>query len=48
MALALGETVIGRLNHIAVAVPDLEEAAARYRDALGARVSPPRRCPSMA
>ncbi len=33
--------MIGRLNHVAVAVPDLEAAAARYRDVLGARVSAP-------
>ena len=33
--------MIGRLNHVAIAVPDLEEATARYRDALGARVGPP-------
>jgi methylmalonyl-CoA/ethylmalonyl-CoA epimerase len=33
--------VIGRLNHVAVAVPDLAAAAAQYRDLLGARVSPP-------
>jgi methylmalonyl-CoA/ethylmalonyl-CoA epimerase len=33
--------VIGRLNHVALAVPDLEAAAARYRDLLGARVSEP-------
>ena len=33
--------MIGRLNHVAVAVPDLEAAAARYRDMLGATVSPP-------
>jgi methylmalonyl-CoA/ethylmalonyl-CoA epimerase len=31
--------VIGRLNHVAIAVPDLEAAAATYRDVLGARVS---------
>src|SRR3546814_5096749 len=30
--------MIGRLNHIAIAVPDLEAAAAIYRDTLGARV----------
>lgn len=30
--------MIGRLNHIAIAVPDLEAAAARYRDRLGAHV----------
>ncbi len=33
--------MIGRLNHVAVAVPDLEAAAAQYRDTLGARVSAP-------
>lgn len=31
--------MIGRLNHVAIAVPDLAAAAALYRDALGARVS---------
>ena len=33
--------MIGRLNHIAIAVPDLAEAAARYADTLGATVHPP-------
>lgn len=33
--------MIGRLNHVAIAVPDLAAAAARYRDMLGARVSAP-------
>jgi len=33
--------MIGRLNHVAIAVPDLEAAAANYRGALGANVSPP-------
>ena len=33
--------MIGRLNHVAIAVPDLEAARARYRDLLGARVSAP-------
>ena len=33
--------MIGRLNHIAIAVPDLEKAAALYRDTMGARVSAP-------
>ncbi len=33
--------MIGRLNHVAIAVPDLAAAAARYRDLLGARVSDP-------
>ena len=30
--------MIGRLNHVAIAVPDLEAAAAQYRDTLGADV----------
>ncbi len=33
--------MIGRLNHVAVAVPDLAAAAAQYRDVLGATVSEP-------
>ena len=33
--------MIGRLNHIAVVVPDLGTASALYRDTLGARVSEP-------
>lgn len=33
--------MIGRLNHVAIAVPDLAAAAALYRDVLGARVSAP-------
>ena len=33
--------MIGRLNHVAVVVPDLERATATYRDVLGAKVSPP-------
>ena len=31
--------MIGRLNHVAIAVPDLAAATARYRDVLGATVS---------
>ena len=31
--------MIGRLNHVAIAVPDLEKAATVYRSALGAAVS---------
>ena len=31
--------MIGRLNHVAIAVPDLEVATATYRDTLGAVVS---------
>ena len=34
-------TVIGRLSHVAIAVPDLTAATARYRDVLGAKVSAP-------
>ena len=33
--------MIGRLNHIAIAVPDLAAASAVYRDTLGAKVSAP-------
>lgn len=33
--------MIGRLNHVAIAVPDLEAAAKVYRDTLGAKVSDP-------
>ncbi len=38
--------MIGRLNHVAIVVPDLAAAAALYRDALGARVSPPQAMPA--
>ena len=31
--------MIGRINHIAIAVPDVEKAATHWRDALGADVS---------
>ncbi len=31
--------MLGRVNHIAIAVPDLAAATATYRDMLGARVS---------
>ena len=33
--------MIGRLNHVAIAVPDLGAAAAQYRKTLGAKVSEP-------
>jgi methylmalonyl-CoA/ethylmalonyl-CoA epimerase len=33
--------MIGRLNHVAIAVPNLAQAVAQYRDALGAKVSAP-------
>jgi methylmalonyl-CoA/ethylmalonyl-CoA epimerase len=38
--------MIGRLNHVAIVVPVLAKAAALYRDALGARVSPPQALPA--
>ena len=31
--------MIGKLNHVAIAVPDLDAAVRTYRDVLGARVS---------
>ncbi|TMV92061.1 methylmalonyl-CoA epimerase [Thioclava sp. BHET1] len=37
--------MIGRLNHVAIAVPDLEAAAAQYRDTLGAQVGAPQNEP---
>ncbi|MTD99242.1 methylmalonyl-CoA epimerase [Paracoccus sp. YIM 132242] len=33
--------MIGRLNHVAIAVPDLGAAQAQYADTLGARVGAP-------
>ena len=33
--------MLGRLNHVAIAVPDLSAGARVYRDMLGARVSAP-------
>ena len=33
--------MIGRLNHVAIAVPDIDAAAAQYRGALGATVGEP-------
>ena len=33
--------MIGRLNHVAIAVPDLVTASALYRDTLGAEVAAP-------
>jgi len=30
---------LGRLNHVAIAVPDIDKATAMYRDVLGAEVS---------
>ena len=37
---------IGRLNHVAIVVPDLAIAASLYRDALGAKVSAPQPLPA--
>ncbi len=37
--------MIGRLNHVAIAVPDLSAATAMYRDVLGATVSAPQEEP---
>ncbi len=37
--------MIGKLNHVAIAVPDLEKATAIYRDTLGAKVSAPQPVP---
>jgi methylmalonyl-CoA/ethylmalonyl-CoA epimerase len=33
--------MIGKLNHVAIATPDLDKAIAIYRDVLGAKVSAP-------
>ncbi len=38
--------MIGRLNHIAIVVPDLAAAGAVYRDMLGASVSKPQALPA--
>src|SRR5689334_18094264 len=37
--------MLGRLNHVALAVPDLEAAARLYREKLGAKVSAPESLP---
>ena len=37
--------MIGRLNHVAIAVPDLAKAADKYRNALGAVVGEPQDVP---
>lgn len=37
--------MLGRINHIAIAVPDLAAAVATYRDTLGASVSQPQALP---
>lgn len=38
--------MIGRLNHVAIAVPNIATAAAKYRDMLGAAVSLPQDQPA--
>jgi len=38
--------MIGRINHIAIAVPDVAVAAARWRDGLGATCSAPQDLPA--
>jgi methylmalonyl-CoA/ethylmalonyl-CoA epimerase len=40
-----GGSMIGRLNHVAIAVRDLAAASARYRDTLGAHVTAPQALP---
>lgn len=37
--------MIGKLNHVAIAVPDLAKATALYRDTLGAHVGQPQALP---
>ena len=37
--------MIGRLNHVAIAVKDLKSASALYRNTLGAKVSQPQSLP---
>ena len=37
--------MIGQLNHVAIAVPDLKAAANVYRSMLGAKISEPRKEP---
>ena len=37
--------MLGRVNHVAIAVPDLAVAAAAYRETLGATVSAPQALP---
>ncbi len=37
--------MLGRHNHVAIAVPDLAAASAIYRDTLGAKVSAPQALP---
>ena len=37
--------MLGRLNHVAIAVPDLDAATATYRDTLGGKVTAPQALP---
>lgn len=37
--------MLGRLNHVAIVVPDLARAASVYRDTLGAQVTEPQALP---
>ena len=37
--------MLGRLNHVAIAVPNLAAATSIYRDTLGATVTPPQALP---
>ncbi|KAA1177738.1 methylmalonyl-CoA epimerase [Rhizobium tropici] len=37
--------MLGRINHVALAVPDIEKACRVYRDTLGATVSAPQALP---
>jgi methylmalonyl-CoA/ethylmalonyl-CoA epimerase len=41
----MGDAMLGRLNHVAIVVPDLAAGTAIYRDMLGATVSQPKREP---
>jgi len=40
-AFGIGEDMIGRLNHVAIATKDVRKASDIYRNALGAKVSEP-------
>ncbi len=45
-ALAYADEMIGRLNHVAIVVPDVAVARELYRDVFGAQVSVPRTLPA--
>jgi methylmalonyl-CoA/ethylmalonyl-CoA epimerase len=38
----MGDAMLGRLNHVAIVIPDLAAGTAIYRDMLGATVSQPK------